>query len=73
MFFSVLYSGYEEDFNYKEEKEILDVKYQELNLSGLSPKEIKSRLDNIYGKICKEIESKSFKTIRNYEEIQDRI
>lgn len=73
MFFSVLYSGYEEDFNYKEEKEILDVKYQELNLSGLSPKEIKSRLDNIYGKICKELESKSFKTIRNYEEIQDRI
>ena len=72
VFFSVLYSGYEEDFSYKEEKDILDVKYQELALSGLSLKEIKSRLDSIYDKICRELESRSFKTIRNYKEIQDR-
>ena len=72
VFFSVLYSGYEEDFSYKEEKDILDVKYQELALSGLSPKEIKSRLDGIYDKICRELSTKSFKTIRNYKEIQDR-
>ena len=72
VFFSVLYSGYEEDFNYTEEKDILDVKYQELALSGLSPKEIKSRLDSIYDKICKELSTKSFKTIRKYKDIQNR-
>lgn len=73
IFFRVLYSGYEEDFDYKEEKDILDVKYQELSLSGLSPEEIKSRLDKIYDRICSELETKTFKTIREYEEIRDRL
>lgn len=72
-FFRVLYSGYEEDFDYREEKDILDVKYQELSLSGLSSEEIKSRLDNIYDRICRELEVKTFKSIREYEEIQDRL
>ena len=73
IFFRVLYSGYEEDFNYREEKDILDVKYQELSLSGLSPEEIKSRLDKIYNRISSELETKTFKSIREYEEIQDRL
>ena len=73
IFFSVLYSGYEEDFDYREEKDILDVKYQELSLSGLSPEEIKSRLDAIYDRICSELETKTFKSIREYKEIQDRL
>ena len=72
-FFRVLYSGYEEDFDYREEKNILDVKYQELSLSGLSSEEIKSRLDKIYNRICSELKTKTFKTIREYEEIQDRL
>ena len=72
VFFRVLYSGYEEDFDYREEKNILDVKYQELSLSGLSSEEIKSRLDSIYNRICSELEANTFKSIREYEEIQDR-
>ena len=73
IFFRVLYSGYEEDFDYREEKDILDVKYQELSLSGLSPEEIKSRLDKIYNRISSELETKTFKSIREYKEIQDRL
>ena len=73
IFFSVLYSGYEEDFDYREEKDILDVKYQELPLSGLSSEEIKSRLDAIYDRICSELETKTFRSIREYEEIKDRL
>ena len=72
-FFRVLYSGYEEDFDYREERDILDVKYQELSLSGLSSEEIKSRLDSIYDRISSELETKTFKSIREYEEIQDRL
>ena len=73
VFFRVLYSGYEEDFDYREEKDILDVKYQELSLSGLSSEEIKSRLDKIYDRISSELETKTFKSIREYEEIKDRL
>ena len=73
VFFRVLYSGYEEDFDYREEKSILDVKYQELSLSGLSSEEIKSRLDSIYDRISSELETKTFKSIREYEEIKDRL
>ena len=73
VFFRVLYSGYEEDFDYREAKDILDVKYQELSLSGLSPEEIKSRLDAIYDRISSELETKTFKSIREYKEIQDRL
>ena len=73
IFFRVLYSGYEEDFDYREEKDILDVKYQKLSLSGLSSEEIKSRLDAIYDRISSELETKTFKSIREYKEIQDRL
>ena len=73
VFLRVFYSGYEEDFDYREEKDILDVKYQELSLSGLSPEEIKSRLDKIYDRISSELETKTFKSIREYEEIRDRL
>lgn len=72
MFFSILYAGIEEDFNYKTEKQKLDFDYGNLQGSKLSPDEIKLRLDKIYDRICKELATKSFKGIRNYPELQDR-
>ena len=72
MFFSILYAGIEEDFDYKAEKQKLDIHYGNLQGSKLSPDEIKLRLDKIYDRICKELAAKSFKEIRNYPELQDR-
>ena len=72
MFFSILYAGIEEDFDYKVEKQKLDFDYGNLQGSKLSPSEIKLRLDKIYDRICKELAAKSFKGIRNYPELQDR-
>ena len=72
MFFSILYAGIEEDFDYKAEKQKLDFDYGNLQGSKLSPSEIKLRLDKIYDRICKELATKSFKGIRNYPELQDR-
>ena len=72
MFFSILYAGIEEDFDYKTEKQKLDFDYGNLQKSELSPSEIKLRLDKIYDRICKELATKSFKGIRNYPELQDR-
>ena len=72
MFFSILYAGIEEDFDYKTEKQKLDFDYGNLQGSRLSPDEIKLRLDKIYDRLCKELATKSFKEIRNYPELQDR-
>ena len=72
MFFSILYAGIEEDFNYKTEKQKLDFNYGNLQKSKLSPNEIKLRLDKIYDRICKELATKSFKEIRSYPELKDR-
>ena len=73
MFFSVLYAGIEEDFDYKAEKQKLDFNYGTLQQSKLSPSEIKHRLDKIYDRICRELATKSFKEIRSYPELKDRI
>ena len=72
MFFSILYAGIEEDFDYKTEKQKLDFNYGNLQKSKLSPNEIKLRLDKIYDRICKELTTKSFKEIRSYPELKDR-
>ena len=72
MFFSVLYAGIEEDFDYKAEKQKLDIHYGSLQKSKLSPSEIKLRLDKIYDRICRELATKSFKEIRSYSELRDR-
>ena len=72
MFFSVLYAGIEEDFDYKAEKQKLDFNYGKLQQSKLSPSEIKLRLDKIYDRICRELSTKSFKEIRSYPELRDR-
>ena len=72
MFFSVLYAGIEEDFDYKAEKQKLDFNYGTLQQSKLSPSEIKHRLDKIYDRICRELATKSFKEIRSYPELKDR-
>ena len=72
MFFSILYAGIEEDFDYKTEKRKLDIHYGSLQKSKLSPNEIKLRLDKIYDRICRELTTKSFKEIRSYPELKDR-
>ena len=72
MFFSILYAGIEEDFDYKAEKRKLDINYGSLQKSKLSPSEIKLRLDKIYDRICRELATKSFKEIRSYPELRDR-
>ena len=72
MFFSILYAGIEEDFDYKAEKRKLDIHYGSLQKSKLSPSEIKLRLDKIYDRICRELATKSFKEIRSYPEPRDR-
>ena len=72
MFFSILYAGIEEDFDYKAEKQKLDIHYGNLQSSKLSPSEIKHRLDKIYDRICRELASKSFKEIRSFPELLDR-
>ena len=72
MFFSILYAGIEEDFDYKAEKRKLDIHYGSLQKSKLSPSEIKLRLDKIYNRICRELTTKSFKKIRDYPELKDR-
>ena len=72
MFFSILYAGIEEDFDYETEKQKLDFNYGNLQKSKLSPNEIKLRLDKIYDRICKELATKSFKEIRSYPELRDR-
>ena len=72
MFFSILYAIIEEDFDYKKEKQKLDINYGSLQKSKLSPSEIKLRLDRIYDRICKELSTKSFKEIRSYPELRDR-
>ena len=72
MFFSILYSDIEEDFDFTKEKQKLDIHYGSLQSSKLSPSEIKHRLDKIYDRICRELTKKSFKDIRSYPELQDR-
>ena len=72
MFFSILYAGIEEDFDYKTEKQKLDIHYGSLQKSKLSPSEIKLRLDKIYDRICRKLATKSFKKIRDYPELKDR-
>ena len=72
MFFSIFYAGIEEDFDYKAEKQKLDIHYGSLQKSKLSPSEIKHRLDKIYDRICRELATKSFKKIRDYPELKDR-
>ena len=72
MFFSILYAGIEEDFDYKAEKQKLDFDYGNLQGSKLSSDEVKLRLDKIYDRLCKELAAKSFKEIRSYPELQDR-
>ena len=72
MFFSILYAGIEEDFDYETEKQKLDFNYENLQKSKLSPSEIKLRLDKIYDRICRELTTKSFKKIRDYPELKDR-
>lgn len=71
-FFSILYAGEEEDFDYKQEKKRFDIKYDGLSVSDLSPKEIKERLDNIYDRLCRELASRTFESVRSYPELQDR-
>ena len=72
MFFSILYAGIEEDFDYKVEKQKLDFDYGNLQGSKLSSDEVKERLDNIYDRLCKELASKTFESVRLYPELQDR-
>ena len=72
MFFSILYAGIEEDFDFTKEKQKLDIHYGSLQISKLSPSEIKHRLDKIYDRICRELSTKSFKEIRSYPELRDR-
>ena len=72
MFFSILYAGIEEDFDYRAEKQKLDIHYGNLQGSKLSSDEVKLRLDKIYDRLCKELAAKSFKGIRSYPELQDR-
>ena len=72
MFFSILYAGIEEDFDFTKEKQKLDIKYGNLQRSKVSSSEIKDRLDKIYDRICKELATKSFKEIRSYPELKDR-
>ena len=72
MFFSILYASIEEDFDYKTEKQKLDFDYGNLQGSKLSPDEIKLRLDKIYDRLCKELASKTFESVRIYPELQDR-
>ena len=72
MFFSILYAGIEEDFDFTKEKQKLDIHYGSLQSSNLSPSEIKNRLDKIYDRICRELTKKSFKDIRSYPELQER-
>ena len=71
-FFSILYAGEEEDFDYEQEKKKFDIKYEGLSVSDLSPKEIKECLDNIYDRLCKELASKIFESVRLYPELRDR-
>ena len=71
-FFSILYAGEEEDFDYKQEKKRFDIKYDSLPVSELTPKEVKERLDNIYDRLCKELASKTFESVRVYPELRDR-
>ena len=66
MFFSILYAGIEEDFDYKTEKQKLDFDYGNLQGSKLSSEEVKERLDNIYDRLCKELASKTFESVRVY-------
>ena len=72
MFFSILYAGIEEDFDYKAEKQKLDFDYGNLQGSKLSSDEVKLRLDKIYDRLCKELASKTFESVRAYPELQDR-
>ena len=72
MFFSILYAGIEEDFDYRAEKQKLDIHYGNLQGSKLSSDEVKLRLDKIYDRLCKELAAKLFKGIRSYPELQDR-
>ena len=72
MFFSILYASIEEDFDYKTEKQKLDFDYGNLQGSKLSPDEIKLRLDKIYDRLCKELASKTFESVRIYPDLQDR-
>ena len=72
MFFSILYAGIEEDFDYKTEKQKLDFDYGNLQGSKLSSEEVKERLDNIYDRLCKELASKTFESVRLYPELRDR-
>ena len=72
MFFSILYAGIEEDFDYRAEKQKLDIHYGNLQGSKLSSDEVKLRLDNIYDRLCKELASKTFESVRLYPELQDR-
>ena len=72
MFFSILYAGIEEDFDYRVEKQKLDFDYGNLQGSKLSSDEVKLRLDKIYDRLCRELATKSFKEIRSYPELQDR-
>ena len=71
-FFSILYAGEEEDFDYEQEKKKFDIKYEGLPVSELTPKEVKERLDNIYDRLCKELAPKTFESVRVYPELQDR-
>ena len=72
MFFSILYAGIEEDFDYRAEKQKLDIHYGNLQGSKLSSDEVKLRLDKIYDRLCKELASKTFESVRAYPELQDR-
>ena len=72
MFFSILYAGIEEDFDYKTEKQKLDFDYGNLQGSKLSSDEVKLRLDKIYDRLCKELASKTFESVRIYPELRDR-
>ena len=72
MFFSILYADIEEDFDYKAEKQKLDFDYGNLQGSKLSSDEVKLRLDKIYDRLCKELASKTFESVRIYPELQDR-
>ena len=72
MFFSILYAGIEEDFDYRAEKQKLDIHYGNLQGSKLSSDEVKLRLDKIYDRLCKELASKTFESIRVYPELRDR-
>ena len=72
MFFSILYASIEEDFDFTKERQRLDINYGNLQGSKLSSDEIKLRLDKIYDRICRELASKTFESVRIYPELQDR-